>query len=89
MEAIALLLLYPVLVVWRGFVLSILWGWYAVPLGLPPIGLIEAIGVSLVVGFLVYQDQRGEEPTLWRTVGMAIITPGFALVVGAILHLFQ
>lgn len=40
----------------NGFVLSILWGWFIVPtLGLPPLSLIEALWVGLVVSMLTHQ----------------------------------
>ncbi len=42
----------------RGITLSILWGWFAVPIfGLPPLSVTQAIAVSLVVGFLFHQNQ--------------------------------
>lgn len=37
-----------------GFVLSTLWGWLIVPLGLPPLSLVAAMGVSLVVSYVTY-----------------------------------
>lgn len=43
----------------KGYVLSVLWGWFAVPLfGLPPIGIPAAIGVALIVGMLSHEHQR-------------------------------
>lgn len=48
--------------IWRGYVLSILWGWFAVPyLGAPPIGVAVAIGISLLVGMLT-SNRTGNEP---------------------------
>ena len=38
--------------VWSGFVLTHLWRWFVVPLGVVEISLPNAIGVSLIVGFL-------------------------------------
>lgn len=38
--------------IYRGWALSLLWGWFFVPLGLPPIGIVVAIGISLTVNFL-------------------------------------
>jgi hypothetical protein len=36
--------------IWKGYVLSVLWGWYLVPsLKLPAIGVIVAIGMMLMV----------------------------------------
>ena len=47
---VALVLMVPLQVI-RGFTVSVLWGWYAVPyLNLPPLGVVPAIGLSLLVG---------------------------------------
>jgi hypothetical protein len=35
--------------IWNGFVLSIMWGWFVVPLGLPTITVPNAIGLALIV----------------------------------------
>ena len=34
----------------RGFVISRLWEWFAVPLGVVPIGICWAIGLGIIVG---------------------------------------
>lgn len=39
------------LMLWGGFVLSLLWNWYVVPiLNLPPVTALQAIALTLVVG---------------------------------------
>lgn len=50
---IVLIALGVILSLLRGLVISILWGWFAVPLfGLPAIGIAYAIGLStLLAGF--------------------------------------
>jgi len=46
---ITLLLLVPAMI-WRGFVLSIIWNWFMVPIfNLPSLGIAAAIGVALVI----------------------------------------
>lgn len=35
-----------VAIVWRGFVLSVLWAWFLVPLGAPAIGIALAVGLT-------------------------------------------
>lgn len=37
-------------VLFRGWVLSILWAWFAVPFGLPPLTIPWAIGISCIMG---------------------------------------
>lgn len=43
--------------VWSGYVLSVVWGWLVVPIfHLQPIGILGAVTLSLIVGFLTRQD---------------------------------
>lgn len=42
-----------------GWVLSILWGWFMVPVfHLPPITIVPAIGIVLTIGFLTQKTPR-------------------------------
>lgn len=43
------------LVILRGVVIKLLWTWFAVPLGIIPIGVLEAVGLSMLVGVLTFQ----------------------------------
>lgn len=38
----------------RGIVLSYMWLWFLVPLGLPVIGVLHALGISVIVTFLTF-----------------------------------
>jgi hypothetical protein len=42
--------------IWRGYVFSILWDWFAVPaFGLPALSLAMAIGIALLVNYATYR----------------------------------
>ena len=83
-----------------GLVLSVLWGWFIVPaLHANPITIPQAIGISLVVGMVVYQPSsskdknKGKEDesigaTLFTAFCVATIAPLFTLAIGAIVHAF-
>lgn len=45
----------------NGWALSVLWGWFLVPLGLPQIGMAHAIGIGLLVGFLTKTHLHAEK----------------------------
>ena len=71
---------------WDAFVLLKLWGWFLVPLGLPPISLWWALGLSVLFWHVV---PKGYPPTyddglklLGRQVAVAIVCPGIALLFG-------
>lgn len=93
------LLSIPVLVlssIWRGFVLTILWAWFIVPVfHLPVLGIVVAIGVSMVVSFLTYQtppvnpgDVRTDIDKFSSAISAALATPAVYLLIGWIVHLF-
>lgn len=78
------------LTIYRGWALTILWGWFAVPLfEVPELSIPFGIGLSLLVGFLTthYEeppDREGKEwwePLLGQTFH-ALFLPTFALLVG-------
>ncbi len=83
-----LLLLMPASLMWSGYVLSCLWGWFIVPtFGLPPLAVAPAIGVALVVSFMAHQRQLGDDDTPATTraanaIAYAIAAPAVSLLVG-------
>lgn len=80
----------------NGFVLSVLWGWFVIPLfEVPSLTIAQAVGFSMVVSFLTYQyndsDKKEEKSLTERIVYLillAIMRPALVLVTGYIVHLF-
>lgn len=78
----------------NGWVLTILWGWFIVPIfHLPALTLIPALGLGIVAGYLTYQTppdvetvKRGSWERMFVTVGGALIQPLITLVVAWIIH---
>lgn len=91
MTLVALLLLYPFAAAYRGLVLTVLWGWFVVPaFGLPALGLVDAIGLSLIVGFLTNPaPKKGEDTDVGWSVAAAITVPTVALIFGFLWHLIR
>ena len=82
--------------IYGGWVLSILWGWFMVPLfGLPALSIPAAIGVSLVAALLTHQyrdDKKDEDDKTKRfivAVGTGIVSPLFTLLMGYIAFQFM
>ena len=78
--------------IWRGYVVSVLWGWFAVPLGLPSVDIAWAIGISLTVGLLTYQyngKNTKTEDDFGHALAFATIFPAFILMIGWIVHGFM
>ena len=54
-----LLIATPLLVLLNGWVLSVLWGWFAVPVfGLPALSIPAALGVQVIVSFLTKHHRK-------------------------------
>lgn len=74
----------------NGWVLHILWGWFIVPTfpSAPNISIPEAMGITLIVGFLTshYQDTSEHEMTFMIHM---FTLPFLALVFGWVIHLFM
>ncbi len=66
---------------WSGFVLSILWGWFLVPLGVPAIGTAHAIGIAVVMG-MFHRNNAKRDDEGFAYIGLALIGPLLALGVG-------
>ncbi len=62
---LAMLILSPI---WTGFVLSVLWAWFIIPVfHVRPISIVLAIGLSLVMGMFMSRyspTEDGEEKNI-------------------------
>jgi hypothetical protein len=92
---VGVLALLALSLIWRGYVLAVLWGWFAVPtFGLPELALAPAMGLSLVVSFLTYQidatkKQEGSEMARFtKAAAHSLLMPALALGVGWVVHQF-
>lgn len=78
----------------RGWILSILWGWFIVPFGAPALGIAWAIGIAIVVNFLTYQlpnsdDERETTDIIIGWVVHTVAAPFMVLFVAWIVHAFM
>lgn len=82
----AIPLLFVVNIMVKGFVISIVWGWFMVPLGLPPVSIAMAYGLAIVISYLTHQevenkkhDDMGVGQLLLLAFTKPILTGGFIL----------
>ena len=94
---VASIFLVPVIVagmIWRGYVLSILWGWFIVPfVGLPEMNIPTAIGVAALVGLTVMaqspqSDSKEAGERIVHGVLLIALAPTLALLLGWIVKGF-
>lgn len=73
----------------EGLVLSYLWEWFVVPLGLKPVSTLHAIGICVLLDFITYHYydyKKSEEVGLAASISYIIIRPIVAITVGAAVH---
>lgn len=56
--AIVMIIVMVGLALLRGVVVADLWQWFVTPFGLPAIGIVHAMGVSLFVAALTFQNAK-------------------------------
>lgn len=94
MIAVFAILLIPFAAIWNGWALSVLWGWFVVPVfALPPLSVAPAIGISMVVGYLTHQptvaqEHKGDEGLVYAIIVTAV-RPMIALSFGWVVHQFM
>ena len=76
-------------IVLNGWVLSVLWGWFFIPLGFMKIGIAHAIGLACIVSFLINKvGLKKEDISLLNAVVQIISVSLASLLIGYIAHLF-
>ncbi|MDH2313095.1 hypothetical protein [Methylobacterium brachiatum] len=92
MAALQLIAGFSVLAVsilWRGYVLSVLWSWFvAGQFGAPAISVAQAIGLALVFGVFAYRYRPSKDVSFAFLAFDALFTPLLALGVASIVRGF-
>ena len=78
------LLALPVVWMYEGWVLSILWGWFIVPMGITQISIWHAVGIALFVSLFRTRSYIKEEFEIgfWKRTCMNLATPILTLICG-------
>lgn len=77
----------PLAVMWKGFVLAKLWGWFLVDkFGLPALTIAQAIGLAIVVGMFSYIRAKDDEDEVWQPFVLAFLGPLVSLFAGWIVQ---
>lgn len=71
----------------RGFCLYKFWGWFAMPLGAPQIGVLHAYGISMLL--CVFMPQGASNSKDSKGNYNIVLTPLLYLLFGWIIHLFM
>jgi hypothetical protein len=72
----------------RGWVLSVMWGWFIVPaFGLPALSIPIAIGIAMIMSYLTHQIEPDDSSTA-KAAGHAFGGPIMVLLLGWIVQMF-
>jgi hypothetical protein len=83
--ALALLVASVPLGIYRGFVISLLWRWFALPLGAPPIGIVHAMGLTWLVSMVASIPPQKSTLTTGGLIFTSLFMTTMALATGAVL----
>lgn len=70
-----------------GWVVSLLWRWFIVPLGVRPMNAAQGLGLALMVSLLTKQHGNDEDPDMVKLVSHALAASATTLVIGFVVHL--
>ena len=71
----------------RGLVVSRLWMWFIVPLGVPAISIKNAMGFSILVSMLFYNsDSESKKKKWYELLISAFASPLFSLLFGYLIY---
>lgn len=78
-----------VLSVLCGATIMFMWNWFVVPLGLPMIGLVQALGLDSLITFIVTTRVDTNPDPFWDRWIAAITYAPLTLFIGWLLHFFM
>jgi len=83
---VGLIALIPFSIMYNGFVLSYLWTWFLVPLGLPAIGIAHSIGIMSIKGFMFAKYVKANSEDTITNLVFAVLAPTTSLGFGYMIH---
>lgn len=75
-------------VIWHGYVLSVLWGWFIVTIfGMAPLSIPQAMGIACIAGFMksnrrFVKDERSRSEKMLELMFVAFLAPIVSLGFG-------
>lgn len=82
------LILSTLLCLLCGIVIMLMWNWFVVPLGLPAIGLIHALGLDMLVSFVITTSVP-KITHFWDRWISAVLFALLTLLFGWVFHFFM
>jgi hypothetical protein len=84
---------YALIATLEGYVLTKLWAWFFIPLGVPTINVAQAIGIALTINLLTHQHSDSDEDEgfekAFKLILMSLFSSLAAWGIGAIAHSYM
>ena len=79
-------ILMPIAIIVTGLLLSVFWGWFLVPIGLPAIGIAPSLGISLVIGMMTNHNIpfKDHELDVMQAISSLFVKPIMYLILSLI-----
>ena len=90
LQVLGFIALMVVTTTWRGYVLSLLWGWFMVPaFGVPALSIPYAIGLSVICAMLARDMKKDpDQPEMAELIITALAAPLVFLAFGWVVRWF-
>lgn len=82
----ALFIFLPLYILYEGWAITVLWDWFAIPLGAPVVTLAHAAGLSALLNLMIMPALNSKTTA---GVGTFLFKPIMAVAVGACVHHFM
>ena len=78
----------PLMILLDSYVVSVLWSWFLVPLGVMAIGMAHAYGVCVLFAVVRYRPERPDREVKdwWEPLMRGFLYPSFGLFMGWCAH---
>ena len=79
----------PVAAVSHGLAISIMWGWFVVPLGMPSLSIAHAFGLALLLRMVSTRMPKSDDRDWRALIAASIAAPWLVVGVGWIVNAFM
>lgn len=88
-ERLLALIALPIGIVIEAYAISVLWGWFVVPLGAPAVGMAHAFGINALVTVFVYDQHAVRDKDGLQSLAHSLVSVPIILLLAYFAHLMM
>ena len=73
----------------RGYVLAKAWGWFLVPVGLRPVGIAQAFGISILFALVAPSPSNQKDQSVGEAIAISLLLPLVGWFAASVAHWFM